>query len=488
MTRISSQRTAPAWSAACLLALLFLSHARAIGNRTHAEISERAADRYCTGPQAMVPGLSDFMADPENRKALYSGSTFPDWGYGTIAHDAAEQCHWTPFHDAFLAVLKERMQLPWTAEDGKNVAFFLGDLSHSVSDNPWHFNAPDNRSFIGASSDANGCGHTDCDTGADVYLLQRADGDVVPGIGFGDFFWPTDLLVDVYQRAGRTIAKEVVRVGGVRQQGYWLIAKEVSNAKIGDLRSRCPWIGENLDGYYFGGLDHDAAAVSIWMKHYFARLRGDYFFQNAPLYGRGAPDWVGYEGCIDTTIFAALPESNAGEEPVLELLPGAKSAVLLRFDLAELPIDIDVAAATLWLATESPARPPALEIAPCTAPWIEGNAATDPVSGAHGLADGKEGATWARNDPAALAWAPVKVQAPTPGWLTLDLAELVNAWAHAPEANHGFAIRLGGAPEGKTIRLFSSEAWKSQEGPTGGERVAFRPALVVETAKQGDAR
>lgn len=465
-----------------LLSLVIPMDALAIGNRTHAEISERAADRYCSGPQAMVPGLSDFMAVPENRKALYSGSTFPDWGFGGIDHEAAEQSHWTPFLDVFFAVLKERMQTPWSAEDAKNVAFFLGDISHSAADIPWHFDDAKNHGFLTAARLANQCSHIDCDTGSDSFLLNRNE-DVSPTIGFGDYYWPTDLLVEVYKRASRGLPKELVRTGGVRQQGYWIISKQVSNTTIGDYSARCPWIGENLDGYYYGGIDHNAAAVSNWFKHYFARLRGDYFYQNAPVYGRGGTEWVGYGGCADTTVFAALPESNAGEEPVLELLPDGQSAVLMRFDVAELPRDLANATATLWLATETPITLPALQIAAYTSPWAEGSVATDVVSGARGLAEAGDGATWARTAPPGLTWAPATLQAPTAGWLTINLSAFIPVWAADPAANHGFALRLAGENAGQPVRIFSSEAWKSQAGPTGGERVALRPALVVETAK-----
>lgn len=473
-----------------LLLAFFAEDAAAIGNRTHAEISERAADRWCSGPQAMVPGLAELMAVPENRKALYAGSTFPDWGFGGIDHEAAEQSHWTPFLDVFLAVLKERMQSPWSEEDQKNVAFFLGDISHSAADIPWHFDDPHNPSFLSAAKAANGCSHIDCDTGSDSFLMQRPGEGVVPNIGFGDYYWPTELLVEVYQRAGRGLPRELVRTGGVRQQGYWIISQQVSDATHPDYSARCPWIGENLDGYYYGGIDHNAAAVSNWFKHYFARLRGDFFFQDAPVYGRGGTEWAGYAGCRDTTLFAEAPTHNAGGEPLLELRPHRKSAVFLRFDIAEVPVTAGIAKATLWLAVpgalagvpSEPGEALAVELVALESPWDEGHALTHPVDGLQGLPAAAPAATWAATRLPAAPAAAATLEQPAPGWYRLDITVQARLWAADPAANHGLALRLPGHADAP-IRFCSSEAWKSQEGPTGGERVALRPALVLETAR-----
>jgi len=445
-----------------IAALLGAQPAIAIGNRTHVTIGDRAVTHYLQGAETMLPGLQTLFLNLENRYALYSGCTFPDWGYSGIHHDAGEQAHWTPFHEAHLQELRARFEEPWTRENEKDAAFFFGGLCHSVADIPWHFGGPKGKSFIEAATAAEGSDHNTCDTGSDVFTCAYAEN--MPEIPFGEFYWPKDLLHAVYLRAGLRLSTELIRTGGVRQQGLLLTVPQFAAFKRAEYDSRAPWVRDHMHSYYHGGLEHNAAATAMWIKHYYARLKGWYYFQNLPEYGTRPPNWLHYQGTQDLTISpgAATPNRDGS---VLQLAAAPGTQTFLRFDLGEIPPATRIRKAVLWLAVAetaaTEANPTRIEARTCTKPWVD---ADDPASTApDGSAD-------------LLATAELTSAAMPGPWFPLEITAAAQRWLDDPAANHGLHLVASGPP----LAVHASEAWKTGDGPyCGGTHIQYRPTLII---------
>ena len=75
----------------------------------------------------------------KHKDALFAGATFPDYLYlcGND-HENGELAHWPPFYDAYIQLIQKKYPIPWTEEQEKRIAFFLGVVSHGIADINWH--------------------------------------------------------------------------------------------------------------------------------------------------------------------------------------------------------------------------------------------------------------------------------------------------------------------------------------------------------------
>jgi hypothetical protein len=195
--------------------------------------------------------------------------------------------------------------------------------------------------------------------------------------------------------------------------------------------------------------------------------------------------YVPYLGTTDSTLLERLPANNAGQEPILEVggPAGNRRAILLRFDLAEVPKDAKVGKATLWLASAGPAEgvggPVPLAVYPAPGAWKEGMGGSHPCNGVEGRAAEAGEATWSTL-PAACGDPVARASLEKTGehqWVSFDVTALVSSWIIDPGGNNGFLIR---STSDAAAKFFSAQAFQATpDGYCGGTRVAYRPMLII---------
>ena len=407
----------------CFIGLSITANsAAACGQRTHVEMARRAVDDFLAREGDLLPGIDHLFDSDEVRAAFYCGAMFPDWGYQGIDPDAGEATHWHAFQEALFDLVALRIGPgEWTRDDRLRVAFFLGVVSHGVTDNPWHFSAPSRRSFLARARDEDGSTHSGCELVGDLVL--HADRARRIRLDHDDLYWPVDEVLEALRASGHPTTRDRLRSGCFRMEATWRAAALGATPLLAALRGDHPWVVRHLEDYSFGGIAHGAAGTAVWSRHYYARFRGWYTFQDTPEYGRRAGEHCyTYAGCED------------GEDPVLEV--GPDRAPELRFDVSSIPPATEIASATLWLhAIAVPAGETRL-VAP--------GAGEATIGGA--------------------------------GWVGLD------ATGNVRDGIGGGSARISLRATGP-CRFDSSAAFDdSADGFGGGIRVAYRPLLVVRPA------
>lgn len=353
----------------------------AIGIRSHVEIAQLSVRTYHEQAAQIVPGLEQLFACEANLRAFYSGGAFPDWGYAGIHSDAAEDSHCRPFHEAYVNVLLARYAPPWTPEAQKEVAFFLGVISHSITDIPWHFSEKDHLSFLAAGLKHDGAGHGEIEMGCDFLLYGERE--LHPSVQTEAWF-PIDTLLAVFDHKGRRkITRDQLLAGTTRAQSMFFGGGVAGMLKAREQREKMPWVCRHLDDYYYGGLEHGAAITSVTNQYYFARLRGWHYYQNMPDYAdyvRRNDDYVPLRGISEAHIIEAHPDHNTGGEPFFEIGndgPGQTRAGLICLDLSEIPPETSIDRAMLWLYFADrrggpQTAPKTIDIFPLTVPGTQG--------------------------------------------------------------------------------------------------------------------
>lgn len=474
----------------CAALLLFLAchPAHAIGGRIHAEIGMKCVDDYLVHSEAMLPGLGKLFSRRDNRRILYQACAFPDWGYGGINQDAGEASHWHPFMRAYADVFRDKGFTPaLDAGSQQEMAFFLGAVCHNIADLPWHFSSDGNPSFLAMSDRIDGAGHTDTEIGSDVLRYQK---DRLWHWSNLLYYAPMDTLMEVFIRAGvETNRKEVER--GIFREGLVLWAGPPATAWfVDDIRRKIPWAEKHIEDYYFGGINHNAAACAVWCRYWYAESVGAHCLQQMPAYGAKHKDTGGYRpylGVADAALVEDLPENNTGMESFLTVggAAGARRVSLLRFDLTHLPADTAFSRATLWMCLSGvDGTPPVIEALGLTGSWGEGAGQSDPFNGKTGrVSEGGEvswtnrpGMTDSTDVPRAAA--DVDLRQPGGAWLSWDITGLVREWMGGDEHNHG--VGLAPVGDGGVAEFYSSQAFRAgPDGYCGGTRIAFRPMLVL---------
>ena len=185
----------------------------------------------------------------------------------------------------------------------------------------------------------------------------------------------------------------------------------------------------------------------------------------------------GYTGVADTFIERGNKDANHGSDITLKLWSKENSRVntLIRFDLSPVPAGKAAYRATLHLYVNyyysrfdhtAYIRPYRL-----LKPWRELEATWNQA--ANGAPWGLPGASYAGVDYYALYSSSVPVGASyknNPGWVEVDVTDLVNYWLQHPDQNYGFLLRFY-QPEDKSVLItMLSSNW-------GG--TALRPKLEI---------
>jgi len=498
---------------AIIALMLACTLAQGAGMRSHMEMAQRAVGTYFENADAKLPGIEAIFADETNRKAYFAGATFPDWGYPIPgAAGAAEASHWRPFIEAYAQVLMERYPAPLeSAEALRQFAFFCGVISHNISDIPWHFNEahPHGRRYAWERAYEDKYGQPSVGLRGilgDEYtqdIFDHVDFELSPEMTHRDFWWPTDILLEAFERAGVEGATPERLDAGLRlREAAWVGERWVANARLPYIlyKRAIPWVHENREGWAYGGYENCAAAIATWNKYWYARWQGWHYFQQQPNYAerlRNEGSYAPYRGVQDTTICSTHTAHNGGWEPLLEAASdsGGTRTILLRFEIAAIPVGERIKQATLWLRPVSlEGAPGSLAIHAMSSPWVEGDGYSHPVDGIIGEPS-EVGASWESSGiaPWAVPGAGISPEdangdldatlslAPAEGgpWVAADVTNLVQDWVDGAP-NHGMMLRVPAVDSGR-VQFYSSQAWKVQEdGLGGGYRIAYRPTLIVK--------
>jgi hypothetical protein len=259
------------------------------------------------------------------------------------------------------------------------------------------------------------------------------------------------------------------------------------------LKKKYPWVKQNVDGYYFGGVQNGGALTASWLKYYFARLRGGRYYQNVPTALAEDRDERIYAGTTDVTLLEAHPKNNTGGEPFLDLAgdgPKDQRVGLLRFDVSDWDRAKPIGRATLWLyfagwAGSAPSVEKKIEVARAPKAWEEGLGATSDVTGWEGQPHDDGSAHWSSHAAPAggppIAQVALSPNTPPGSWVSWEVTSAVRDWVRDPASNLG--LRLSSPSDGPGIaRFYSSEAFRTEqqvEDKGGGFRIVYRPVLIL---------
>ena len=445
--------------------------ATAAGPRTHAEMGQRAWDRHILETPEMLPGLVEFRTDTEAMRAFYSGTLFPDFGYGGINDDAAEYAHWHPYQQVYLEYLLERFPPPWDAAARREIAFFFGILCHGVGDVPWHFDEDGHKSLLTMAREEDNSGHGFTEHITDIF--SHVLFDLEPDVR-GNFVWLTRTAQTVFERAGIAVTAEELKRGCRKLEAEWMRGARLGPIVYPYFQAKIPWCRAHFEDYYYGGVDHGAALTAMCIRYYYAQLRGWHYYQNIPIQASAFPRGDPFTPCVDAVI------ADDGEMETGYLAVGRGAHALLRFDLSNLPPSYAVEHATLWLRRtgEPVSRPMSVTCHEITHPWcpVEADWHTAGPEDAAWPVPGAEGAY--TPSPFALN----RVTAESSEWLAWDVTGLVRHWVSGRRPNYGVLLKVDSRTETAThlpLRFYSSAAQQARPDGYGGTAVEYRPVLVV---------
>ncbi len=467
-----------------LILLLICFRGYAIGVRAHIEIGLDAIQKYILEWEKQYPALAELFKDKEVYPAFYAGCAFPDWGYGEINPDSAEASHWNRFMTMYVEVLRDKLPSLSPSQAGKEIAFFLGVVVHNISDIPWHFDEPAHRSFLTSAREEGGSSHGESEFATDIFLF--AEKEVNPPIPL-QLFWPEETILACFQRLNLQVSQEQLKAGCTREQGYLASGPFVALTQFSSLKQKHDWVYQHYRDYYYGGLDHNASAVSSFMKFYFARIVGDWFIQNsldyAP-YVRRNNDFVPIKEIYDTTIIQALPENNAGKEPYLTLgrEQNKERKILIRFNIPEGWKKEDLKDAFLWLYLAEVKRigsnPIRIMLQQVNQDWEEGSGVSNEFNGTDGVP--ASGTNWSSF--ISIIGYPVNIREipPCPKWIHINISDFAQKWLEDPSSNHGLCLSIYDSNNTEILlKFYSSDAFREDENPYSvGKRVAYRPAIL----------
>jgi hypothetical protein len=444
------------------------------------------AEKYLVDADPMLPGLGTMFQDLEIRRILYGGSAFSDWGFGGVNPEAGEASHWHPFESAWAGVLKDRHStMPYSETARKEMAYFMGALCHNIADLPWHFSHGKDLSFLAKTWEMDHTTHVETELGLDmVRYAGKASG---PAQMLSDWV-PFDTIMAAMVRAKVTATEQQVHTGVNRERVILRSGAYAGELLARNYRPKLKWSMAHVTDYYYGGMEHAAAACAMWCRYWYADILGGYCLQQMPRYfdnvAKGS-NYVPYLGTADTTLLERVPANNAGQEPILEVggPAGNRRSILLRFDLADVPKNATIGKATLWLAcaglVEGVSGPVPLAVWPAPSAWKEGARVSEPCNGVEGRAALAGESTWSTFP--AECGSPIAQtslqMAEEHQWVSFDVTAMVASWVRDSAANHGFMIR---GTTDAAARFFSAQAFQATpDGYCGGTRVAYRPMLII---------
>ncbi|KAI9286546.1 hypothetical protein BC943DRAFT_320918 [Umbelopsis sp. AD052] len=208
---------------------------------------------------------------------VQAGSFFPDWGYQCLGYSKfSEDAHWPPFVRAAIEYIHNEYPEPWAdrkEEATGLIAFLFAIISHDIADVFWHGLGGFQDGFIHAMSAQNFHGntpkaHVAADAGAEFTLRHSAE------LKYFNATWtvPVRDLTNIYNQMYKhtnipTPSEEDLRY--CMQVGYTAFKADLKLGKylFPYYGQQSPFLIENLDHYYRGGIqDMTARVVRCWRE------------------------------------------------------------------------------------------------------------------------------------------------------------------------------------------------------------------------------
>jgi len=249
----------------CVLISTLTSLCYCCGASTHLEITKRAVYFF----QAFnSKDKNDYRWIQEHQEFLHAGTPYPDSGY-LCKHAYGEISHWPPFVNAFLSYIKANFK-PEDLEYRQLVSFVFGVHSHVESDIIWHWGPESDyaqqqgylHSMSHISSD---CGdvwencHGLGDTGADLYLSYKQHESIYQET----WMVPTFHLEKIYKLINLDVPSSLLGDCMLAMYAVAKVDSALGGLALSLFNDRSPFLTEELDQFYAGGLDDMAASV-MW--------------------------------------------------------------------------------------------------------------------------------------------------------------------------------------------------------------------------------
>eukprot|EP01113_Clastostelium_recurvatum_P006980 TRINITY_DN1320_c0_g1_i1.p1 TRINITY_DN1320_c0_g1~~TRINITY_DN1320_c0_g1_i1.p1 ORF type:complete len:907 (+),score=269.70 TRINITY_DN1320_c0_g1_i1:97-2817(+) len=205
-----------------------------------------------------------------NKGAFQAGTTFPDWGYACKDYgDESEAAHWPPFMRAASAYLARKYGTDparWNNDGQKLAVFLVGMTSHMIADVSWHSIANFEEGFIDAMANLDFFGHFNGDAYQTAHTLADVGGDVVMMKQFNtdwltsEWYVPVSDLTSIYHGLGYN---KVTYFGLMECMSEMYVAltamKDAGELAFDYYAYRSPFLVEQYNHYFFGGMDDMAA-------------------------------------------------------------------------------------------------------------------------------------------------------------------------------------------------------------------------------------
>jgi len=167
----------------------------------------------------------------------------------------------------------------------------------------------------------------------------------------------------------------------------------------------------------------------------------------------------GYDGVIDSYLYAWAPDSNYGSSTNVTLRPGAVQRGLMRFELENLlPDNIRITSANLYLYDNASGPNMTVNLHHLTRAWNE-NEVT------YNQAAAGEAWTHPGGDFAPDVAATLQLDSSSARYVNVSVLDSVQAWVAHPAENHGWLLDVSQAGYNSSRSVQASDFWDANRRP-----------------------
>jgi len=483
-------------SVAILVAIISVCFAW--GPRTHIEISQVAFDYLDDDLFDDLPTFLDTY-----RGAIFAGSIFPDWAFVVIDDNLSRHAHQVSFEELYWEILLEKFPDMSTTVAQRELAFYMGLLSHIYADRILHgyHDPPGMNSFLVTGMATDGVTEEIIEGSLDIVIGYESS------VSSFTWFWPYGTLRDVYHAYGDTGVTESQLITGTTGLETTVAAVEATGYfSYLAAKAAIPWCYDNYEDYHPGGLLNSSSLVALKFRKAWA-----YAINKIQIFQKSQYD-CGYQNCFDNHLLADVYTNNAGgEDGLLGTIDASSNyaAILIKWILEDLDttLGLDSAKACMyyqsrlgsWTGDESIA---AYRI---NRNWGEGDKHDGSESNYNGapMSSSDEFSCWTHafynstpwNSP-GLSSTPGDRQSVAddnllftsssayPAWHNWDITSTTLHWIENPSENYGVLLKEDTNDHNGRVIFTSSENWDVHCRPMLMLYLSDRPLAVDQHNSQ----
>jgi len=285
--------------------LLSATVAFGCGQTTHIWTAIHAVDHLPAG------SLKDALTDPAGRRALISGTMFPDGGYSPlVGHPYGETAHWEPFQDRYLTWVQDNQ-----LGDVQHEAFLYGLAAHGMGDQLF------DAMYLYRGDE----GQPDEDT--DIIMASLWGGHAP-----NEHFVPYDALVPLFADAGIDVDADTLRSGmsSLDFAVYYVGAAAENDERVAQAREDYPWTTSHLEDQSIPGAP---ACIGKTLALYWLVLEQRLLGASPPLVLTTFPEDQGYShptqgrDAMVSVVFSRAMEEETVEAAGVAVLTGPEGIV-----------------------------------------------------------------------------------------------------------------------------------------------------------------